>query len=213
MVVNHRETVSGVTHLIAAILAFLGLIWLVWVTRDSLTRMSVMIVYGVSSVAVFVASARLHLSRGTHDVLMKLRRQDHAAIYFVIAGTYTPLIVLLIDGTWQWINLLAIWGICLVGIYWKLRYLQGCENSIVSTSIYLLVGWFAVLCAPLWLPQVDVPTFALLLGGGIVYSIGAFIFAMQRPNLGQHFGFHELWHVLVMIASLLHFLAIARLVI
>lgn len=213
MIVNYRELVSGITHLFAAICAAIGWVWLLTITRDDPSQMSVMFLYGLSLVLLFIASARLHLSQGTYEVTVRLRKFDHAAIYFAIGGTYTPLIVILIDGVWQWITLIAIWAICLVGIYWKLRRMKGCESSIASTVIYVLVGWFAVLCAPLWLPHVDETTLALLIGGGVVYSIGAVIFALERPNLATHFGFHELWHILVMIASFLHFIAISRLVI
>lgn len=213
MRVNYREIVSGLTHLFAAICAAFGWLWLLSITRDNPSQMSVMFLYGLSLVMLFIASARLHLSQGTYEVMVRLRKFDHAAIYFAIGGTYTPLIVILIDGVWQWITLIAIWAICLVGIYWKLRLLKGHESSTASTVIYVLVGWFAALCAPLWLPHVDIWTLMLLIAGGVVYSIGAVIFALERPNLGKHFGFHELWHVLVMIASLLHFIAISRLVI
>lgn len=213
MVVNHREVVSGITHLFAAICALFGLFWLMTITRNNPAQMSVMFLYGLSLVVLYTASARLHLSQGTNEVMVRLRKFDHAAIYFAIGGTYTPLIVLLIDGIWQWIILIVIWAICLFGIYWKLSQLQGENASTASTVIYVLVGWFAVLCAPLWLPQVDETTLILIISGGIVYSIGAVIFALERPNLAKHFGFHELWHILVMIASLLHFIAISRLVI
>lgn len=212
MVTNHRETVSGVTHLIGAILSVIGLIWLLSLTRENIVQMVVMLLYGVSLIAVFSASARLHLSRGTREYMLKLRRHDHAAIYFVIAGTYTPLIVMLVDGPWRWLILTVIWGICLFGIVWKLRLLQYNDNTLMSTGLYLLVGWFGLICAPLWVNQLDTLTLGLIFAGGIIYSIGAVIFVLERPNLARHFGFHELWHILVMAASLLHFLAIARVV-
>lgn len=212
MVTNLRETVSGITHLIAAIFAAVGLMWLIWVTRDNPIQLFVTLVYGISVIAVFSASARMHLSNAEPEIMLRLRRQDHAAIYLVIAGTYTPFAVLLIDGIWQWVVLVLVWGICLFGIYWKLSRLQGCETSFTSTLLYLLVGWFAAICAPLWINQVDSVTLAFIIAGGITYSIGAVIFMFERPNLARHFGFHELWHIIVMLASLFHFLAIAHLV-
>jgi len=212
MVANHRETVSGITHLIAAILSGIGLIWLLIITRDDPSQMVIVLVYGISLIGVFGASTRLHLSNGPRDHMLRLRRQDHAAIYFVMAGTYTPFVVILIDGMWQWVILMAIWGMCLLGIYWKLRKLQCGNNRFTSTGMYLLVGWCCAFCAPLWVPKVDTMTLSLILGGGIIYSIGAVVFVLERPNLGRHFGFHELWHLIVMAASLLHFIAIAHVV-
>jgi hemolysin III len=212
MVANHRETVSGITHLIASMFAGIGLIWLLSITRDSPSQMVMMFVYGMSLIGVFAASTRLHLSNGTQDYMLKLRRQDHAAIYFVMAGTYTPFVVILIDGIWQWVILFAVWTMCLIGIYWKLRRLNRGDNMFISTGLYLLVGWCCVLCAPLWVPQLDMTTLGFIFGGGIVYSIGSAVFVFERPNLATHFGFHELWHLIVMLASLLHFIAIARIV-
>ena len=209
---NHRETVSGITHLIAAICAGIGLIWLLVITRDTPSQMVIMLIYGISLIGVFSASTLMHLSNGTQDEKLKLRRIDHASIYFVMAGTYTPFVVLLIDGMWQWLILMAVWGMCSLGIYWKLRKLQCGNNRFTSTGLYLLVGWFCVLCAPLWVPQLDMPTLGLILTGGIIYSIGAVIFVAERPNLGTHFGFHELWHLFVMAASLMHFIAIVQIV-
>ena len=212
MVANHRETVSGITHLIAAIFAGIGLVWLLIITRDSPSQMFMMLIYGISLIAVFSASTRLHLHNGTQDVKLKLRRQDHAAIYFVMAGTYTPFVVLLIDGVWHWGILIAIWAMCLYGIYWKLRRFQCGDNMFISTGLYLLVGWCCILCAPLWVPQLDTRTLGLILSGGLIYTIGAVIFVFERPNLATHFGFHELWHLFVMVASFLHFIAITHIV-
>lgn len=212
MGVCHKETVSGVTHLIATIFALLGLIWLMMITRENPSQMAVMFLYGISMITSFGTSARLHLSQGTPEFMLILRRHDHAAIYFVIGGTYTPLIFMLVDGSWRWVILTTIWGLCLLGMVWKLTKLHEHENVMVSTILYLLVGWFGVLCAPLWIPQLDRMTLSLILGGGVIYSIGAVIFASERPNFGRHFGFHELWHLFVMTASLLHFWAIARLI-
>jgi hemolysin III len=212
MVTNYKETVSGVAHLIATIFAILGLIGLMMRTRENPSQMVVMLLYGGSMIVSFGTSARLHLSQGTPEFRLRLRRHDHAAIYFVIGGTYTPLIFMLVEDSWWWVILMAIWGLCLLGMVWKLTRLYEHENVIISTTLYLSVGWFGVLCAPLWIPQLDEMTLSLILGGGAIYSIGAVIFASERPNLGRHFGFHELWHLLVMTASFLHFLAIAQLI-
>jgi hemolysin III len=212
MVINYRETVSGVTHLIATIFAVLGLIWLMMITRENPPLMAVMFLYGVSMIVSFGTSARLHLSHGTPEFMLTLRRHDHAAIYFVIAGTYTPPIFMLVSGAWQWGLLTAIWGMCLLGIYWKLHKLHEGDNVVVSTALYLLVGWFGIFSAPLWVSQLDGIILGLILGGAVIYSIGAVIFVVERPNLGRHFGFHELWHLLVMAASFLHFLAMVRII-
>lgn len=210
MIVNFREAVSGITHLLAALLACAGLLWLMILTRDDMLKMLSMLLYGISTIAVFVASARLHLSHGSVEHMRKLRRQDHASIYFVMAGTYTPMTLLLLDGWWRIGMLVCVWSFCLVGMYWKMKKLDGKSQTYISTFMYLLIGWFAVIAAPQWVPRLPVETVALIFFGGLVYSVGAIVFMIEKPNLGRHFGFHELWHIFVIIGSALHFMAMVQ---
>lgn len=210
MIVNFREAVSGITHLIAAFLSLLGMIWLIALSYQEPLKMLTVALYGITMTLLFLASARLHLSHGSPDHMLKLRRQDHASIYLMMAGTYTPMIYLLLTGVWRWGMLLTIWTFCSLGIYWKLKKLNG--RSHVSTLMYLLGGWFAIIAAPQWVNQLPTSTILLILAGGIVYSVGALVFALEKPNLGRHFGFHELWHLFVIGGSLLHFFAMLQIV-
>lgn len=200
-----REPVNGFTHLAGAVLALIGTIWLVALTLDDLPRMVVMLVYGVSMVLLYAASATMHLYNGDTRTIQFLNRLDHAAIYLLIAGTYTPFIYHFLDGEWRWALLALIWGMAVTGMLFKLVFFWGGH---VSTILYVAMGWVAVFFAPVFLPLLSVGALLLLLAGGLVYTGGAIIFALHRPNLHRYFGHHELWHVCVMVASGIHFAAV-----
>ena len=210
MIVNFREAVSGITHLFAACLSIVGMIWLIIISHHQLDKLFIVAFYGITMTLLFLASARLHLSHGSPEYMLKLRRQDHASIYLVMAGTYTPMIYLLLTGVWRWGMLLIIWMFCSIGMYWKLKRLNG--RSHISTIMYLCGGWFAIISAPQWVPRLPGGTIVLIVAGGIVYSIGALVFALEKPNLASHFGFHELWHLFVIAGSILHFFAMLQIV-
>ncbi len=201
-----REPVSGLTHLAGAILGAAGLVWLVARTWDEPGKMLSMMVYGASLVLLYSASAALHLVKGTPRTILWLARVDHAAIYALIAGTYTPICYNVLTGGWRWGMLSTIWALAVVGIVFKLLYLR--EAGHLSTLLYVGMGWLALLLLPTLLERLPAAAIWLIAGGGLLYSAGAVIFALRRPNLHPHFGFHELWHLFVLGGSALHFAAV-----
>lgn len=204
-----REPFSGLSHLLGAFLSVLGFIWLLTLTQGDWAKVITVSIYGISTMCMFAASAALHLMNGSDKLLLRLRKLDHAAIYLMIAGTYTPIGYHLMVEPLRWMVLSTIWVMATLGIIYKLRHLDWDGQSHLSTGYYLLMGWLAILIAPLWLPRVSIEIAALIIGGGIVYTIGAIIFILERPNFHRHFGFHELWHCFVLSGSALHFFAVA----
>jgi hemolysin III len=202
-----REPVSGFLHLAGALVALIASIGLGLATWQHPDKMISLVVYGISMVLLFSASTALHLTRGSENTLRWLNRLDHAAIYVLIAGTYTPFCYNLLDGAWRWGMLILVWGLAAAGVIYKLAFLER-SNSYISTILYVAMGWIAIIGAPTFIKVVPVGAIALLIAGGVVYSVGAVIYALQKPNLHQHFGFHELWHVFVLVASTLQFLAV-----
>jgi hemolysin III len=200
-----REPVSGFTHFIGAVLALVGLIWLVYLTRHDLTKMLTVSVFGVSMVLVYAASTAMHLYNGSEQAISRLTRLDHASIYLVIAGTYTPFCYNLLTGEWRVGILVVIWILALVGAASKLLWYW---DGHLSTLLYVVMGWVGVIALPQIETMIDPGLIILVLGGGIIYSIGAVIFSLERPNLHRHFGFHELWHIFVMAGSAFHFAAV-----
>ena len=142
-----REPVSGFTHLAGAIAAALGLIVLVVLTREDTAKMISMGVYGLSATALFLASTVMHLSHGSPRKLDWLRTLDHAAIYLLIAGTYTPICYNVLTGTWRWGMLGLIWLLAFGGIIYKL-VTRHRAHSQLSTAFYVAMGWAALLVLP-----------------------------------------------------------------
>jgi hemolysin III len=204
-----REPVSGFTHLAGALLGAVGLVWLVTLTWGDVPRMATMIVYGVSMVLLYSASAALHLVKGPPQLLVWLNRFDHAAIYALIAGTYTPLCYNLLTGGWRWGMLSTIWAMAAIGIVYKLSRPYW-KAGHFSTLFYVGMGWLGVLLIPELIRLLPLPAIGLLAGGGLLYSAGAVIFALQKPNFHPQFGFHEVWHLFVLGGSTLHFLVVLQ---
>ena len=120
MMVRFREPVNGFTHLAGAFLAAFGLILLVGLTRGDLARMISVIIYGTSMILLYLASAVYHLANGSERKILWLRRLDHAAIYILIAGTYTPFCYNVLDGHLRWLMLGLVWGLAIIGVLYKL---------------------------------------------------------------------------------------------
>jgi hemolysin III len=211
MMTHFREPVNGLTHLVGAILASLGFVWLLTVTRGDAPKMIAVAIYGISQILIFAASATFHLTKGSDQTLLWLRRLDHAAIYIVIAGTYTPFCCLVLTGNTRWLLLGLVWTMALSGAAYKLLFLNG--QSLWSLFSYLAMGWLGILALPEGLALLPQGAVMLLISGGIVYTIGAIIFGLQKPNFHPQFGHHELWHLFVMGGSALHFFAIIRYVV
>lgn len=201
------EPISGFTHLVGAALSLGGLIWLVALTWGDVPRMVSVAVYGVCMVLLYAASTALHLIGGSDTVRQRLNRIDHAAIYLLIAGTYTPLCYNLMPDPTRTLLLVGVWTLAVVGIVFKL-FFRWQQN--VSTLLYVAMGWIALLAAPSILQSVPFVIVAGMAAGGIVYSLGAVVFALQKPNFHPLFGYHEVWHLFVLAGSAVHFAVVAR---
>ncbi len=203
-----REPVNGFTHLAGAVLAAIGMIWLVAITQDNLGKMITVAIYGCSMILLYSASAAYHLSNGSERKILWLRRLDHAAIYVLIAGTYTPVFYNLLSGNGRWWMLTLIWGLSLAGAVYKLFFMH--DAGYLSLLFYVMLASVGVIVLPQVLALLPPGTNTYVFTGIVLYSIGAIVFGIQRPNIHHHFGHHELWHVLVMGGSMLHFFAILR---
>ncbi|MDQ7024954.1 MAG: hemolysin III family protein [Anaerolineae bacterium] len=203
-----REPVNGLTHALGAILAFIGMIWLVWMARDMPAQALTLAIFGITMVLVYVASTVMHLYNGSEAILHRLNQLDHAAIYLLIAGTYTPFTYAFFAGWWRWGLLAAIWTLAIIGIIIKLGFNKMMDGH-ASTIFYVAMGWVAVIAIPRYIMLNQVGALWLILAGGILYTIGAVIFALRKPNFHKHFGHHEIWHLFVMGGSAFHFIAAA----
>lgn len=163
------------------------------------------VVYSISLVALYTASTVYHFSNGKPERVKKLRKLDHSMIYVLIAGTYTPICLNLLEhGTGVLITVM-IWALALGGIALKMCVIN--LPNWVSSVLYIAMGWFIIFFADSMI-SLSGGAFALLLAGGITYSVGGLIYAIKRPNLKGGWGFHELFHMFILGGSILHFLLI-----
>lgn len=202
-----REPFNAGSHLVGLVLSGAGTVLLLQAARGPAERVA-FAVYGGTLLLLYGVSSLYHLLPLPAERLRPLRTLDHIAIYFLIAGTYTPVLLVTLRGPLGWGLLLVVWSIAAAGVPFKIRHLDA--PVWISTATYLAMGWLAVLAlAPL--ARVVAPTgLAWLAGGGLAYTAGAVIFSQARPNpLPGVFGHHEIWHLLVLIGSACHFAFIA----
>jgi hemolysin III len=165
-------------------------------------------IFTLSAVALFSVSATYHTINWTPNVKRVLRRLDHANIFLIIAGTYTPLTVLWLDEGIATILLSLVWGGSVVGLLFRIFWLTAPRWLYVP--IYIALGWAALLYLPDFYQTAGGLIVGLILAGGVLYSVGAIIYATKRPKLSQkYFGFHELFHSLTIAAFFCHYAAIA----
>jgi hemolysin III len=195
------EKTNAITHLIGALLALAGLVVLIASARDAL-RVWSFAIYGGTLVLTFVASALYHSFRGRAKRV--LRRIDHASIYLLIAGTYTPFALVTLPHAWGWPLLAAVLGLAAVGIALDLR--PGARpGRRVQVALALGMGWLAILAIAPLASALTPSGFAWLVAGGALYTSGVVPYAWR--SLPRH---HELWHLFVLGGSACHYLAILR---
>lgn len=202
-----REPVNSLTHWGGAILALAGLIALLIVGWSTPAKIISLAIYGVSLIFLFSASATYHMVKVKDKALEIFRKVDHAAIYVLIAGTYTPFCVNAFEGFWKWGMLSIIWSLAIIGIVVKIFYIK--SPRWVSAGIYLIMGWISVSAAGEMLSALPTWVFVWLLIGGIIYTLGAIVYATKIFNFKPGvFGFHEVWHIFVLLAAASHFIAV-----
>jgi hemolysin III len=208
MLKSLREPVSGLTHLAAAVAAAAGLGLLLLVGGDSMVKLLSLAVYGASLVLMFSASATYHLVRGTPAVVAVLRKVDHSAIYLLIAGTYTPICLHYFSGFWQWGMVAIIWALAVLGIVVKLFMMNA--PRWLAAGLYLFMGWLALAAAGEILAAMSAGALLALILGGVFFTVGAAVYVTRRPDFRPGaFGFHEVWHIFVILGCLCHFALMA----
>jgi hemolysin III len=204
-----RDPVSGLTHFFSAILAVVGLMVLLLLGRGGDANKEIaLLVYGLSLILMLSTSAAYHLVNARPAILIWLRKMDHTAIYLLIAGTYTPVCIYYFTGFWRSGFLAIIWGMALVGIIVKLFVIRA--PRWVTAGIYLLMGWLSILAVQEILTRMPPPALLWLALGGLAYTIGAIVYILKKPDFFPGvFGFHEVWHIFVILGCLAHFILIA----
>ncbi|WML38318.1 hemolysin III family protein [Neobacillus sp. OS1-2] len=205
-----REPINGLTHLAGAIFAFIGLLAMVIkaaLTTPTPLALSAVIIFGVSMILLYSASATYHMVIARANVIAFLRRLDHSMIFILIAGTYTPFCFISLNGKTGAILFSIISGVAISGVVFKMVWFN-CPRWI-STALYIAMGWMIVFVfSPLTSSLNPVGLFLLVLGG-IFYTIGGIIYGAKPKFLeSKYLGFHEIFHIFILLGSLAHFLSV-----
>jgi hemolysin III len=188
--------------------ALVVLLWLAISARDA-RQLVAFTIFGLSQIALFTASTLYHSLRVSPAGVARLRRIDHMMVFVLIAGTYTPICLVALRGGWGWSLFGVVWGIALCGLIIKTRWMHA--PKWLSTALYLAMGWAVIVAAPVLYDRLPAAAVGWLLAGGIIYSIGAVIYALKRPNLIPGvFDAHALWHLFVLAGSACFFWMIVQ---
>lgn len=208
-----REPVNALTHSAGALLSVVGLIMLLAraLENDSARQIVAFSIFGGSLVAMYCVSAFYHSFNLSERGIAHMRRIDHMMIYILIAGTYTPICLLMLPERLGLLLLTAVWALATIGTAQKIVWMHA--PTWASTALYLGMGWIAVLLIKPLLSVAPTAFFLWLLAGGLFYSLGAVVYALKwpRPSTVERpraFGSHEIWHLFVMVGSFSHFWAI-----
>ncbi len=208
---NFREPVNAISHMAGSLASIVALTLMVVFASFKADAWHVVsfAVFGITLVFMYTASFLYHGLRLSERSLEIFRRIDHIMIFIVIAGSYTPLCLVPLRGPWGWTLFGTIWGIALAGIILKLFWMH--LPRWVSTFIYLGMGWLCMVAVyPLVQILGPVPLLWLALGG-FFYSIGALVYSLKKPDpFPGIFGFHEIWHIFVLLGSASHFWLVFR---
>lgn len=198
-----REPVNGFSHLIGLLLAGAGTVLLLKLASGP-WQVTAFSIYGATLILLYGTSALYHLLAVSERPLRALRTLDHIAIYFLIAGTYTPIALITLHSRLGWALLVTVWLIAVAGIPFKLFFLDA--PVWLSTGTYLGMGYLALVAFVPLAQAVPLSGLLLLVAGGIAYTLGAVIYSRERPDpFPGWFGHHEIWHLLVLTGSGCHF--------
>lgn len=208
-VIREKPLLRGVFHEIAVVFALAGGVALTLMASGTRATVAVAI-YGVSLTALFGISALYHRPRWGPRPYVIMRRLDHSAIFVLIAGTYTP-IGLLVPSRTGLVLLAVVWAGALAGVVFSILWPRA--PKWLAATLYVALGWAVVPVLPEIGRTLGPLGLALLAGGGVIYSIGALIYALRRPDpFPTVFGYHEIFHLLVIVAAAFHYAAVVTVV-
>jgi hemolysin III len=197
----------GVTHAWAMWFAAVACVVLALYAPTGLAR-AASLIYGIGLCALFAASGLYHRWRWNPRWRPILRRVDHSTIFIFIAASYTPIALLVLDGPVQLIVLISVWAGALAGVALSVAWITA--PRALQAACYLALGWVSVITIPQLATKLGVAPFVLFGSGGLLYTVGAVVYATRKPNpWPRTFGFHEIFHALVIAAATAHFVAMA----
>lgn len=201
-----QEKISFYSHFIGALAGLAGTVHLLTVAYPSVLKMVLAGIYGLTMVLLFSASSLYHAFKEDENSDTFWRKLDHTAIFFMIAGTYTPVSYVYLTGYWRWSIIFLQWFLVLLGFFFKFFYIKA--PRYLSTVIYLIMGWIGLISIKGFLTTMPGPALFYLLAGGVSFTIGAVFYALKKPKLLPGFGFHEIFHLFILLGAVFHYLLV-----
>lgn len=203
-----QNPVRGFLHGAAAAAGVVGTVFLLFHAPNWVSRIA-LLVFGLAIIALYTTSSLYHSVPWRERAKKRMQRLDHSMIYVLIAGTYTPIAVIVLDPPWQWIVLAIAWGIALGGVIQKALFPK--VPGWISVMMSTILGWIGIIFIyPLFDRLGWQPLFFVLMGG-VLYTVGMVFLVTNRPRLWPRvFSYHEVFHIMVVTATSLHFVAIWR---
>jgi len=199
---DKEERLNIITHAFGLLLSVIGLPFLIFksLNLNGFWKPTSLIIYGLSLIILYAASTFYHAAKDPH-LRRKLNIFDHAAIYVLIAGTYTPFTILVLEGFLGWIIFGLTWTFALTGIILKLFYTGRFDK--LSTALYLLMGWQIMFVINPLMERFSTEGLQLLFAGGVFYTIGAILYSIKKLPYN-----HAIFHVFVLLGSVCHFFSV-----
>lgn len=204
MKVKTQELFNFYSHFAGAVAAIIGTVYLAIAASDSASGLVTALIYGISVVFLFSASTLYHAFKKEENELSFWRKMDRLAIFFMIAGTFTPICYFCLDGSYKWMMIAFQWSLVGVGLISQI-FFPGAPRKLYAV-IYLFMGWSALFTLKQMLASMSSSQAILLVSGGVSFTIGAIIYAVKKPRMIPGvFSFHELFHIMVLIGGILHY--------
>lgn len=207
MCLKMKEPVNTWTHFITFMAAIVGLVFLIIMSKNNISKLVTMTIYGVSMILLYGASSLYHWVQTTPQKELLLKKIDHIAIYFLIAGSYTPVFYFGLGGAWRWAMLISVWSLAVLGMALKIWFIHA--PRYVSSAFYVSLGWIALVPFLQLIKNLPLGAIILMAVGGVIYTMGAVIYATKIFDFfPKRFGFHEIFHLFIAAGSIVHFIMI-----
>lgn len=204
---DKKELTSAFTHLGGAVLGLIGTVFfLIGDKISNAATAAAFLIFGISMILLYSTSTAYHLiDKSKQKAKLIMRKLDHIMIFVFVAGSYTPICLLVLNHDVGYKMLTLVWSITIIGAIIKLFWITA--PNWVSSLLYIGMGWLAVLVLSPLVNTMATGGIVWLLAGGLFYTVGGFIYGIKRPNISKkYFGFHELFHIFVLAGSLCHYM-------
>lgn len=209
-----REPINSLSHLIGCVLSIIGFRYLILasIATGSSIKIVSSVIFSLGLLGLYAASTIYHWSTLPKKALETLRKVDHIMIYFLIAATYTPICLITLNGTIGYTLLTIVWSLAVAGMILKIFWLNA--PRLLYTSFYLILGWAVIIVIYPLAKHLAISGVLLIALGGISYTIGAIIYAFKPEKLLLwKFGYHEIFHIFILLGSILHYITIYKFII